>query len=216
MDLIKNIQDSVDIKNKKGYKTKNEVLKLYDNVHFHKSHVSKEIFGLKNQNPNIPDFIEMITICLLVMSEIVKGEFVIDMFIAEMYSFPGKIDTICSTFETMGTLLRSDFDSCFELIKYGIPIWPNRKKSDNLYPEFTVPKGSKEIMLKKRISNKKKNERKKIKKKEAREAREALEREEEERKEYIKKYGEFDAEEVRRFLRSRWEEACKEISAVSI
>ena len=71
-------------------------------------------------------------------------------------------------------------------------------------------------MLKKKTSNKKKNERKKIKKKEAREAREALEREEEERKEYIKKYGEFDAEEARRFLRSRWEEACKEISAVSI
>jgi hypothetical protein len=85
----------------------------------------------------------MISNCVIVMWEIEKYTFRIDVHVSEIVSMStsSKKDTkmVKRGFELIGTLITGKFSECKEVIDHGVPIWPDRKKSLNLHPTFKIP-----------------------------------------------------------------------------
>ena len=185
-------------------KTKDELLRRYHNVVYHKTHINDELFFIpKNNNKylNIPENMRMVITCILIM--IKHGNiYTINMHTSEIVSFDNRI--IKKNFEYLGYIIKSNFQDSFNLMNFGVPIWPDRKVSNKVYPQFKLPNQEDiKVLINKKLKNK---EIRKIKRaKRAKKNQEECIREEYIREEYIKKYGEFNVEEAVTFLRSRWD-----------
>jgi hypothetical protein len=124
-------------------KTKEELLKRYNNVFFHKTFINTEAFKF-NADTKTQVKMVMISNCVIVMWEIEKYTFRIDVHLSEIVSMAPlggvKKDAkmVKRGFELVGTLLTGKYSECKDVIEYGVPVWPDRKKSLKLHPTFKI------------------------------------------------------------------------------
>lgn len=186
-------------------KNKKELLDLYKNVKYVKTHINQSGFNvpLKECTPTMV----LITHCVLIMRHNIKNNrYYIEVHIAEEahidndYIFRKNYEYIKCI------MITRNFDEAYNLMYHGEPIWPNRNETDILYPDFKIPIQSNnnndtittndddiialftEDKKEAKIKSNKRKEKNKI-------------------KSYIKKYGKFDRNEALEFLHKRWMEA---------